>query len=305
MSRWFGIAREPPPGTRRRARPLSPPCERGTRPTAGFSLVEILVALVVTGIVGAAVVQLLLQQDRFYASVDGRTFTETAVRATADLLNRELRAAAPSDLVSADAGSITLYQDSLRAAVCALAGGDVEAYVYHRVSSPELKSGTAGTFYHDVEQDTAAYLADAPDVLATGGDGSDPRDACTSGGAPSGASDDRYVQWDWPASPPPDTGAVVHVHGEVTYRLASSSFGAGEALFRNGRELVGPFTPGSTFEYRMADGTVTSDPGGSLEDVRAVLFDGRVREPEGSRDSLRRQLHLDVTLRNLVPGGAP
>lgn len=269
---------------------------------AGFSLVELLVALVVTGIVGGAIVQVLLDQHLFYGTIDDRTFTEQTVRAASDLLYRELRSTAPEDLVSAGSDGFTIRQDSVRATVCSSGGGEVAAYVYHLVPSPGLESGTAATFYRDVQAETYDYLADPPTLLYTGTDGPNPEQSCTDAGAPTGAPADRYVQWDWPGTSTPGAGTAVHVIGEVTYSLEGSDFGDGTALWRNGRrELIGPLGSESTFVYRLDDGTETSSPG-TLADVRAVIFEGRVREPNRSRDEASRELRLDVTLRNNASG---
>lgn len=274
---------------------------RPTRRRAGFTLVELLVTLVITGILGTAVVRLLMDQNEFYGTIDQRVLTGRSTRVTSAILHRELRSAAPQDLLSAGADGFTLYQDSLRATVCTAGSGEVAAFVHHLASSPRLQSGTEGTFFRNVQAGTYDYLGSAPTELYTGTDGPNPKQSCTDNGAPSTAEADRYVQWDWPVATLPDPGTVVHVIGEVSYSLQASDFGAGDALWRNGTELIGPFVAGASFSYRMEDGSVTSSPG-TLADVRAVIFNGRVRETERSREEHRRDLKLDVTLRNDAAG---
>lgn len=296
MSRWYGVAREPPetdglPDDGGATAPSRPPAG-----SSGFTLVELLIAMVLTGIVGGAIVQLLLSQNEFYTTIDDRAFTEHSLRASAELLNRELRAVAPEDIVSADAGQLTVYQDSLRAVVCDSTSSSVDAYVYHRVSSPRLQSATIGTYYRNVETGGYEYLPSfQPSV-----DGH-PISNCENHGAPEGRPDEYYMRWTgWPSPPgPPPDGAVIRIFGEVTYSLEPSDFGEGYALWRNGQELVGPFTAESEFRYRMQDGTVTTNPG-TLSEVRAVIVDGRLRESERSRGETRRALNLDITLRNRV-----
>lgn len=299
MSRWYGVAREPPDGTGLPDPVGASAPPRPSAASAGFTLVELLIALVLTGVVGGAVVQLLLSQNEFYSTIDDRAFAEHSLRASAELLNRELRAVAPEDIVSADAGQLTVYQDSLRAVVCDSSSSSVDAYVYHRVSSPRLISGTVGTYYRDVETGVHEYLPSfQPSVSGH------PVSNCEDRGAPSGRPDEYYMSWDWSTSPgPPPDGAVIRIFGEVTYSLEPSDFGEGYALWRNGEELVGPFTAESEFRYRLDDGTVTTDPG-ALADVRSVIVDGRLRESERSRGETRRALHLDIALRNRVSGGS-
>lgn len=294
MSRWYGVAREPPETAGR-------PCDGGSEPvrphggSSGFTMVEILVAMVVTGIVGAGIVQLLLSQNEFYSTIDDRAFTEHSLRASAELLNRELRAVAPEDIVSADAGQLTVYQDSLRAVVCE-SSDPVYAYVYHRVSSPRLESGTIGAYYRNVETGSYEYLPSFEPSFS----GYHPVTECENNGAPEGRPDEYYMSWDWSTSPgPPPDGAVIRIFGQVTYSIEPSDFGEGHALWRNGEELVGPFTSESEFRYRMDDGTETTSPG-TLSNIRSVIVDGRLRESERSRGETRRALNLDITLRNRV-----
>lgn len=293
MSRWYGVAREPPGGTGHPDTGGAAAPSRSRAASAGFTLVELLIGMVLTGIVGAAIVQLLLSQNEFYSTIDDRAFTEHSLRASAELLNRELRAVAPGDIVSADGGQLTVYQDSLRAVVCESFSSSVHAYMYHRVSSPRLSSGTIGTYYRNVETGNYEYLPSfQPSVSGH------PVSNCEDHGAPSGRPDEYYMDWDWSTSPgPPPEGAVIRIYGEVTYSLEPSDFGEGYALWRNGEELVGPFTSESEFRYRMEDGTVTTNPG-TLSDVRSVIVDGRLRESERSRGETRRALHLDISLRN-------
>lgn len=278
---------------------------RGTgaaRSAAGFSLIEMLVALVIAGVAVAGLVQVLTEQDRFYGSLDDRSFTSRSVRGISDMLYRELRSASPSDVGSASASSVTVFQDILRGVVCT-SQNPKPVYVYRWPLSPGVDPGTSGAAYRDVENRTTVYRTNwSPALDTTTAARTSARSACAGTGAPAGAPLEDFLEMSWSSSPgPPPAGSVVRVFGRVTYELQASSFGEGRALWKHGVadsvELIGPFTSDSKFRYRLAGGTTTSNPGPSA-DIRAIIFDGRVREARGSRDTLRRELDLDVTLRN-------
>lgn len=63
-------------------------------PRAGFTLVELLFALLLVGIVGGTIARLVVAQQRFYASVEERLAMRARLRDGADLLSLALRHAA-------------------------------------------------------------------------------------------------------------------------------------------------------------------------------------------------------------------
>ena len=79
---------------------------RPGRRRAGFTLVEILVTLVFMGLFAAAMVKLLLRQQRFYNSTSQLILTRQQIRQAAFMLPAELRG------VSRQAGDIVVMTDS-------------------------------------------------------------------------------------------------------------------------------------------------------------------------------------------------
>lgn len=89
--------------------------------TAGFTIVEILVALTVSVVLLAAIYQILIGQSRLYSSQNALLDVRANLRATASLLAWELRqASAPGgDLYSIDEHSVVLRSIRGTAIVCA------------------------------------------------------------------------------------------------------------------------------------------------------------------------------------------
>ena len=109
-----------------------------TRPAldeSGFTLIEALIALVISGILASALVSLLIGQSRFYERTDDQMYAEQSLRASMDLVATELRMGSPSDLVSAEADSVTIRFDVIRGIVCDTTGADaVTAFSFERIT---------------------------------------------------------------------------------------------------------------------------------------------------------------------------
>lgn len=246
--------------------------------------------------VGGSVTLLLLRQSRFYRVNDDTVFAERSLRATVDLLARELRGAAPRDLVAAAAESVTVRADLHRGVVCAVQGREVTWYAY--ASPPANLSGRRGT--------AAAGPYDSVAVHDDGWDGYGStasvaeREACVDGGSPADAapSDYRTVVWTGTSLSVPERGARVRVVAPLTYRIAPSSFGSGLAVWREGQELSAPFASGR-FGYLLDDGSErTSLASLELDEVRRVRVELVATGGEPARSAVERRLVLDVVLRN-------
>jgi len=265
---------------------------------AGFSLVEMLVSLTVTGFLGVAVVGLLLGQSRFYGGLDDALYADQGARAATGYVAEELRAAAPEDLLAATPESVSIRFDSIRAVVCERPETDeAHVYVYHRVGSPRLAPGTVGTFYRPTHRvDSATIGAPSPEGI-----GGPAGTACEDAGAPSGGPADDYLHLSWSGADAPPPGAMVRIFGRVTYRFAPSDFTSGRALWRNDAELFAPFDEEASFLYRLADGSESASPG-SLADVQSVVLDATALGEPDDRTEIEREIRYEIALRNTNEG---
>ena len=74
----------------------------------GFSLPELLVAMVIAGIIGVALARLIINQSRFVSSQDNLMRARSGARAAFNVLMDELRATTPGGLLDATRDSVTL-----------------------------------------------------------------------------------------------------------------------------------------------------------------------------------------------------
>lgn len=270
---------------------------------AGFTLVEAMIAMVVSGLLASAMLSLMIGQSRFYERTDDQIWAEQSNRATFDLMFSELRMGSPGDLVAATRDSVSIRFDIMRAVVCDSTASDQAAVLaYDTVPAWGLTGGFVGTAYSDPFEENFEY-ADAflPTVVAQG---AGPKADCVANGAPSTAPDASYASltgWSSQFSDGvPDRGSMVRFYGLLTYRFAPSTFFQSRtALWRGVQELTGPFENGAEFSYVMDDGTVRSNvSGGSLESVRAVRVSAVAVGDGVNRFDVRRDLVFEIPFRN-------
>lgn len=94
---------------------------------AGFTLVELMVALVISGMLMAVVFQMLSGQSRLVAVQSGKEEAQQNVRGALEVIASELRGAVPGALLDAQATSLTFMQPRAWGVVCAVAGTTVTA----------------------------------------------------------------------------------------------------------------------------------------------------------------------------------
>lgn len=90
------------------------------RRARGFTLIELMIALVLLLLVGAAVVRIIMQQQRFYSGVSGVIETRGSLREVSAILPTELRGVSPSlgDLYAMTDTSIDFRLPSGLSVIC-------------------------------------------------------------------------------------------------------------------------------------------------------------------------------------------
>ncbi len=276
---------------------------------AGFTLTEMLVALVVTGILAAGVVNLLLEQNRFYNQHDEMIYAEQSLRGAADLVSRELRMAAQQDVMYAGADSVLVLSDVYRGVVCRVSSSLVTYYTYE---SPAANlTGTTGTAYQNPGNAADPFTYDRSFDGRGNAATSTAVTACVNNGAPdpslSGISSSDYRTVDWSGSSfasEPQVGAAIRVFRRLAYSFAPSSFANGHALMRNNQELVAPFASDAGFEYVTGSGVQTSPgagpfgPSGNGIQLDAVRVNATATGDGDQRFDVSRDMSYELRLRN-------
>lgn len=102
---------------------ISPPRRRTVRARAGgragFTLIELVVALVISGLVAGIIFQVLTGQGRFVAQQTAREEVLQNARGALDVLGSELRGVHPQGLVIAERDSIEFFSPRVWGMVCA------------------------------------------------------------------------------------------------------------------------------------------------------------------------------------------
>lgn len=268
----------------------------------GFTLVELLLALVIAVLLVSALASLVTGQNRYGRTALEQVQAEQAVRAAVDLASSELRMAGSGDLIVAAADSVSIRFDVSRAVVCEVTGPDeVTVFVYDSVSDANVRPTFVGTAWAQPGESAFEY-ADGwlGAVMDTG---AAPRTTCVdSGTVPVGEDDSYRTVRGWNGTFPgglPGRGALIRRYGRLTYRFGRSSFGSGWALWRGSQELVSPLAPGARFVYRLVDGAEVSEVSeGDLKNVREIGIVARASSEHPATVSDGRSVAYGTPLRN-------
>jgi hypothetical protein len=239
------------------------------RSSAGLALIELMVALALTGIVLGSVCQILVDNQRFYRSTSQILDVQQGIRAVAQLLPGELRQvdAAAGDIMAMGPDSITIK--ALR-------------NTYFICAPPVPAAGTIiirndlifGYREVDATRDRALVFRDG-DTRSTGDDAwLDLAISSTSAGATcsddSGAGTTMTLTGTISKLDSVTVGSPVRTYERITYRLYADAEGIGWLGVRNFvngswssiSPIAGPLqgTNGITLTYYDSTGTVTAAP---------------------------------------------
>ncbi|HEY0014786.1 MAG TPA: prepilin-type N-terminal cleavage/methylation domain-containing protein [Longimicrobium sp.] len=103
------------------------PYKLSRSPRAGFTLAELMVALVISGLLMTVVFQMLSGQSRMVAVQSGKEEAQQNVRGALEVISSELRGAMPGALLNAQDRSLTFMQPRAWGVVCGVAGSTVTA----------------------------------------------------------------------------------------------------------------------------------------------------------------------------------
>jgi prepilin-type N-terminal cleavage/methylation domain-containing protein len=287
--------------------------KRRIRSRAGFSLAELLVAVVLLGIVGGALTRLVVDQMRFFDNVQVARGARTAARNSMNVMLSELRMVQDSGGITAVAGdnkSITVNVPYRFGLFCGTNGG-VSTVSMLPVDSLSLSlasfagygwRGRASGRYTIVATGTQPAASATP-TRCTGTGAGEAGIATISVNGRTGAIFD--IQ---PAiAATTALGSAVMFYQSVTYSFAASSLYPGKfGLYRsvNGgtpEELMAPFASTARFYYYQSGDDTYRATAPALSDIRGVavaLTAEGARRPAGRTTDAQSNMMTAIFFKN-------
>jgi len=277
----------------------------------GFTLVETLIALVLSSFVIALASHSFLVQNQFYALQTLRVGVQDNARAATELVAREVRNTAKDGVVVAGARTLTVRSPMVVAMVC-YRQGSPNADVLSEGGQSALETGAVASVALRNDS-TWEYVSSTWAAL----DGSDTNAAadCESNGADTvGARDEFYrlIGLNTLFAGGLQTGDAVMLFRETTFSIRTSELDPTTlGLFRADHggtaiEFATGIDTTAQFQYRTSAGSyVDTVSAGSLSDVDAVrlVLDSRKPPATGGAADVTFGWSVNVPLRNVRGGG--
>jgi prepilin-type N-terminal cleavage/methylation domain-containing protein len=294
---------------------------RRQRDRKGFTLMEIVVALVILTVIGAALVRLLMYQARFGESEMGRRNARTVSRNAMNIMLTDLRMVQDNGgLVAANRDSVTVRVPVAFGLLCT---GGLAAPTMSLVPVDSAMMAFAqygGWAYRDSASGIYSYKDAASPVTINSvplGTSTLCTDSVTGPGVlpvTYGTRTSRVITVsDGPSSGSPNPGWPAFVYQQVTYKFGpSATFGGRRGLFRKVKtsdpnapvtdEIVAPFDSSAKFRFYVLNGdTAQSAVPSDLNTVRGlqlVLSGSSLRVTQGETNAKQAGLVTGVFFKN-------
>ena len=276
----------------------------------GFTLVEVLIALVLTAVVGAAVTSVFVSQNAFYDTQEQVTEARAVSRAATNMMLTELRAVETTDgIMAAGADSLRVKVPFALGVSCGVSGGTLQVSVLP-VDSATWTQGRAGYGgYAWRDPSTGAYDSNAGGSVSNASSPS----RCETISPPITTTFEQMngrshvVSLTAPSAVP--VAAPVMLYNVVTYRFADSVLLPGErGLWRQvaggaAEELAAPFDASARFRFFELNAVDAQDaPPTDIDDLRGVelVLNGRSDRPNADGSERITPLTTAIFFRNRV-----
>ncbi len=285
---------------------------RTRRSRAGFSLAELLVAVVLLGIVGGALTRLVVDQMRFFDGVQVSRGARSAARGSMNVMLSELRMVQDSGGITAVAGdnrSITARVPYRFGMFCGTTGG-LSTVSMLPVDSATLSMASFAGFGWRARVSGRYTIAEGGTASPSGSSSK-----CTGAGVGEAGIKTVTVNgrtgqiMDVTPAIPSTTGpgAAVMFYQNVTYSFAASSLFPGKVgLWRtvNGgtpEELMAPFGADARFRYYTSGDDTSRVVAPDLADIRGialVLTAEGARKPAGRTTDMQAKMMTAIFFKN-------
>jgi prepilin-type N-terminal cleavage/methylation domain-containing protein len=271
----------------------------------GFSLAELIVALVIAGIIGVALTRLVVNQARFVGSQDGMMRARASARAALNLLTYELRETTNGGVLAATNDSIDVRIPYAFGLVCGYAAGRSVLSVIPP-DSAAWASAAATTSGYAWLNSSNAWVFVEPATRTSGSTA-----ACTTAtpavvllNSPGGLNWGTHV-----SGTAASVGTLVYLYQNVRYAFAPSVQLPGRiALWRTTlannvrEELVAPFDTSAEFDFlvgpMLSVRTTVPTVLDSISGLRLMLNAQSENPPQGRTAPLLFRVTSDLVFRN-------
>ena len=265
----------------------------------GLSLVELLIAVVLLGIVGAGITRMLQSQMRYFSRTNNAQEARAVTRNALNLMRAELRMVEPRGVVAASADSLTVRLPYATGLNCAASTGTFAAID----SLTRATAVFAGYAWKDTLS-SAVYTYVASGTAPVVGLSA----SCTAAGLAVIPGGRQLILS--AAIPTTVIGAPLLLYQTVTYSFATSTLVPGRrALWRRvtggaTEEIAVPFDAATKFRFYTIGGTTAADavpsPLTNMAGVEMVLVGASERSSPGTNAPETQATRVAIFFRNSV-----
>jgi prepilin-type N-terminal cleavage/methylation domain-containing protein len=273
---------------------------------AGFSLVEALIALSLSGILVTLVSTVFVAQNAFYRDISRRSNLQENLRGTAELVAADVRALTESSILVAEGARLVARMPLVIGIVCG--GTSSTRHVYLPLDGAPVTQGvksgvgvlsTAGQWLHFEHAWSSLYGGSGEAATVS---------ACASIGADTTGAASDFVRLQVPSEAAdhmaPRATAMLFANTELAFGTSSldpERRGLFRGIYGSGlTEFATGFSTGSRFEYRVDDAYLPAVSGSDLVRIDAVRI---VVEASGDGAEEFFGWTVDVPLRNVALDG--
>ncbi|HEU4561977.1 MAG TPA: type II secretion system protein [Longimicrobium sp.] len=296
----------------------------------GFTLIEVMVALLLAGVLATVIFQIVRGQARFATVQSAQQEVQQNARGAIEIIASELRGVQPAGLISTSRNSITFLLPRVWGVACGGAGGTTLNAVFPDVPNATdvmFAVNTASGLLGDTARAGASQWAPIPDAGNLNGRAQvNSLPALNPGLGVAGSACDsvrttapaagllRAVTVTGSSLPRVPAGNTVYLYQLARYEVATATTGGERWIYRSqglpgttgsSQQLAGPLasdtTTGLVFTYFRSNGTQFT-PGSSRADLLQVARIGikvAARSRNQGRANLTDSVTTSVLLRNL------
>jgi prepilin-type N-terminal cleavage/methylation domain-containing protein len=255
----------------------------------GFSLVEALIALALSGVILALASTVFVAQSDFYRDVTERSKLQESVRATAELVAADIRALTEGSVVTATANRLVARLPVVMGVACGSLGQS--RYTYLALDGRPVAEGDKSGVAVLESNGSWSYFARSWSLLYGGSAEASTITSCAGVGVDSAGPKGDFVRLIVPDAQGGSAmlpGRQIMLYAETVMRFADSDLQPGRlALFRgvdpNLIEFATGFSSDSEFEYRVNGAWQTPVSGPQLNQIDAIrIFIEATSEDVGS-----------------------